>query len=63
MRDRCRQLGCKSYAIWTDVESGATFCGAHAVLVIDGDDADTKEKRAEFGREYARDAKREAVRS
>jgi hypothetical protein len=62
VRGRCAQLGCKSYAIWEDLDTGAVFCGAHAVLVIDGDNADVKEKRQDFAAEYARDAAREARR-
>jgi hypothetical protein len=59
-RPRCQYIACRSYAIWTDVDSGEQFCGAHAVLRMNSDDEDdSKEKRREFAAEYARDAARE----
>lgn len=62
-RPPCARYKCGSYGIWEDVETGEVYCGAHAVLFMDGDTADVKEKRADFAREYARDAAREARRS
>ncbi len=60
MRSGCAHLGCTSFAIWEDVDTGTMFCGAHAVLVIDSGDDESKQKRADFADEYKRDADREA---
>lgn len=58
MRSECNYLGCRSYGIWKDVDTGKVYCGAHSCIVIDGID-DAREKRREFADEYARDAARE----
>lgn len=61
MRGCCAALGCKSYAIWLDVDTGREFCGAHSIIELmrmDDDAKDRRERRKDIGDEWARDAAR-----
>lgn len=62
MREECQYLGCRSYGIWKDVDTGKVYCGAHSCIVIDGiaDQRDREDRRRDIGDEWERDAAREA---
>lgn len=59
-RPECEYLGCRSYGIWQDVDTGKVYCGAHSCVVIDEGEDPSIEKRRDFADEYKRDADREA---
>jgi hypothetical protein len=62
VRPRCSFMGCKSTGIWSDDDDARTWCGAHLIYVIAPAAAEdeSRQKRADFAAEYARDAAREA---